>query len=88
MRTALASLALVFGLMFFVLGVAPAIAQEEMTGDNAPAVVIEEDSAAVEEAAWTFRFLIPTLLGITGLAVVGVGLGYVVRVRGRYRVVQ
>jgi hypothetical protein len=81
-------LALVFGLMFFVLGVAPAIAQEEMTGDNAPAVVIEEDSAAIEEAAWTFRFLIPTLLGITGLAVVGVGLGYVVRVRGRYRVVQ
>ena len=81
-------LALVFGLMFFVLGVAPAIAQEGMTGENAPAVVIEEESAAVEEAAWTFRFLIPTLLGITGLAVVGVGLGYVVRVRGRYRVVQ
>ena len=81
-------LLLAFGLLFFVLGVAPAIAQEEMTGDNAPAVVIEDESAAIEEAAWTFRFLIPTLLGITGLAVVGVGLGYVVRVRGRYRVIQ
>jgi hypothetical protein len=75
-------------LVLFVLGVAPAIAQEEMTGDNAPAVVIEDDVSAVEEDAWTFRYLVPSLIGATGIAIFGVALGYAVRVRGRYRVTQ
>ncbi len=75
-------------LVFFVLGVAPAIAQEEMTGDNAPAVVLEDDEPAVEEDAWTFRYLVPTLAGITGIAILGIALGYTVRIRGRYRVTQ
>jgi hypothetical protein len=73
-------------LVFFVVGAAPAIAQEEMTGDNAPAVVLEDDAPAVEEDAWTFRYLVPTLLGMTGIAILGIGLGYAVRIRGRYRV--
>ncbi len=73
-------------LVFVVVGMAPAIAQEEMTGDNAPAVVIEEDVPEVTEDAWTFRFLVPTLLGLTGVAILGIGLGYAVRIRGRYRV--
>ena len=73
-------------LIFFVVGVAPAIAQEEMTGDNAPAVVIGDDSPSAEEDAWTFRFLVPSLLGGSGIALLGVALGYAVRIRGRYRV--
>ena len=73
-------------LVFFVLGVAPVIAQEEMTGDNAPAIVLEDDQPAVEEDAWTFRYLVPTLLGATGIAILGIALGYTVRIRGRYRV--
>jgi len=72
--------------VFFVLGVAPAIAQEEMTGDNAPAVVLEDEAPEIKEDAWTFRFLVPTLLGMTGVAILGIGLGYAVRIRGRYRV--
>jgi hypothetical protein len=75
-------------LVFFVLGVAPAIAQEELTGDNAPAVVLEDEQPEVEEDAWTFRYLVPTLAGITGIAILGIALGYTVRIRGRYRVTQ
>jgi len=75
-------------LIFFVVGVAPAIAQEEMTGDNAPAVVIEDNAPAGEEDAWTFRYLVPSLLGASGIAILGVALGYAVRIRGRYRVTQ
>jgi len=75
-------------LVFFVLGVAPAVAQEEMTGDNAPAIVLEDDQPAAAEEAWTFRYLVPTLAGITGIAILGIALGYTVRIRGRYRVTQ
>ena len=75
-------------LVLFLFGVAPAMAQEEMTDENAPAVVIEDDAPAVEEDAWTFRYLVPTLMGATGIAILGVALGYAVRVRGRYRVTQ
>lgn len=75
-------------LVFFALSVAPAVAQEEMTGDNAPAIVLEDDQPAVEEEAWTFRYLVPTLAGATGIAILGIALGYTVRIRGRYRVTQ
>ena len=43
---------------------------------------------AVEEDAWTFRYLVPSLIGASGIAIFGVALGYAVRVRGRYRVTQ
>jgi len=75
-------------LVLFLLGVTPVMAQEEVTDENAPAVVIEDDAPAVEEDAWTFRYLVPTLMGATGIAILGVALGYAVRVRGRYRVTQ
>lgn len=74
--------------VFAVLGAPPAFAQSEDTGGEGPAVVIEEDSGAVEEDAWTFRYLVPTLLLLTGVGVVAVVVGYGVRVRGRYRVVE
>lgn len=77
--------------VFAVLGVAPAFAQTEDVGDEqrgGPAVLVEEEVAAPEEEAWTFRYLIPTLVGATGLAMAGVVIGYGVRVRGRYRVVE
>lgn len=72
--------------VFAVLGAAPAFAQTE-SGDG-PAVVIEDDSGAIEEDAWTFRYLVPSLLVVTGIVVLGVVVGYGVRVRGRYRVVE
>ena len=80
-------LLLVIVLATFVFAVSPAFAQEEMPGEG-PAVVLEEDAEAIDEQAWTFRFLVPTLILGTALAVVGVVVGYGVRVRGRYRVTQ
>jgi hypothetical protein len=73
-----------------------AVAQEEGTteeaqlpADEQPALPIAEtESAAEAEEAWTFRFLVPTLLVIALVAIVGTVLLYAVRVRGRYRVVR
>lgn len=66
---------------------APAFAQDEAPVDE-PAVVLDDGAEAPEEEAWTFRYLVPTLLLMTGVAVVLVSLAYGVRVRGRYRVTQ
>ncbi len=69
-----------------MVGIAPALAQAETPQDNQPAVVVEDDIGDAEEEAWTFRYLVPTLIGGSGLALLAVVLGYGVRVRGRYRV--
>lgn len=76
--------------VFLMLG-APAFAQTEDVEDEprmGPAVIVEEDVAAPEEEAWTFRYLVPTLIAATGIAVTGVAIGYAVRIRSRYRVVE
>jgi hypothetical protein len=69
------------------LGVAPATAQEAPSGDT-PAVVVEESAPIAAEPAWTFRFLVPTVLALSGLALAAAVVGYRVRLRGRYRVVR
>jgi hypothetical protein len=76
-------------LLAFALGAMPiSLAQEDPAPANEPAVVVGEEPAPPPEDAWTFRFLVPTLLVLTGIALVGVILGYGVRVKGRYRVSQ
>ena len=52
-----------------------------------PAVVVPEEAEAEEEDPWTTRFLAPAVVVICVLAVVGSLAYYVVRIRGRYRVV-
>ncbi len=81
-------LRLFFALVCFalILGVAPSGAQEA-PGDT-PAVVVDEGAPVPTEDAWTFRFLVPTVLALSGLIVVATVVGYGVRVRGRYRVVR
>jgi hypothetical protein len=88
-------------LAFFVVGTAGvASAQEEGPADtevtvttagfapgDEPAVVVS-DSAADEEPAWTFRYLVPTLLVVTGLALIALLVRYGLGVKGRYRVVR
>lgn len=64
---------------------APVLAQEDA---RQPAVVVSEESGAAEDQAWTFRFLVPTVLAIAVLALGATLLAYVVRVRGRYRVAR
>jgi hypothetical protein len=86
---------------FLLVGVGPVLAQEE-GGDEAPAVqtettfaegeapavVLSDDAAQEDEPAWTFRYLVPTVLAISGLTLAAVILSYGLRVRGRYRVVR
>ena len=71
-----------------MLGVAPSGAQEVPSGGDTPAVVVDDGAPVPTEDAWTFRFLVPTVLALSALIVVGTMVGYGVRVRGRYRVVR
>ena len=71
----------------FALGVAPAIAQESPPGDT-PAVVVEDGAPVAAEPAWTFRFMVPAVLAMSGLVLAIAVIGYGVRLRGRYRVVR
>ncbi|MDH3606328.1 MAG: hypothetical protein OER12_04975 [Acidimicrobiia bacterium] len=57
-------------------------AQEE------PAVVIDDSEGLPEEAAWTFRFLVPTLLALTLALVAGLFFRYQRGFKGRYRIRQ
>lgn len=83
--------------VLFVVGIPSALAfgdvptvlaQTQQLDRTGPAVVVEEPAPAPADPAWTFRFLIPTLIGATGLAIAGVVIGYGVRIRSRYRVVE
>jgi len=67
-----------------------AFAQEDAPPGEAPAIVVEAETeeAGESDQAWTFRFLVPTVLAMAGLAVAATIMLYGVRVRGRYRVVR
>jgi hypothetical protein len=62
------------------------VSDEPMT-DVVPAVEAEEGAEEEAEQPWTSRFLVPTVLAMGALGVVAAFGFYVVRVRGRYRVV-
>jgi hypothetical protein len=54
-----------------------------------PAAPVEEPAELPEDVPWTYRYLIPTVLVIGGLAVVVTIIQYFVRVvRARYRPVR
>ena len=80
-----------------VIAIGPSVlAQAEAPGDSAattvagpvPAIVVDTTPAPITEDAWTFRFLVPTVLVVSGLALVGALAAYGIRVRGRYRVAR
>lgn len=52
-----------------------------------PAVIVPEAAAEEEEDPWTARFLAPAVVVLGTVAVGAAASYYVVRVRGRYRVV-
>ena len=60
-----------------------AIAQQ---AQEEPAVVIEDGEGTPEDVAWTFRFLVPTLMALTVLLVVGLIVWYQRGFNKRYRV--
>lgn len=75
--------------LLLTLGVGPAAAQESTTTTAAgsPAVVVQEPATPPGDEAWTFRFLVPTVLATSGLALAATALGYRAR-RRRYRLVR
>lgn len=69
-----------------VVGAPAAYADAEVVAAE-PAVVVPEEAEADEEDPWTARFLAPAV-AVLGVIVIGASVSYyVVRVRGRYRVV-
>lgn len=52
-----------------------------------PAVVIPPETEAPDEQAWTFRFLVPTLL-VASVALVALSLRSYRKLKNRYRVVE
>ncbi len=93
-KTARLLLAVSVLLLLLVLAAAPATAGAEGSvlawqDAPAPAVPVEEPPPAEDTPAWTFRYLIPTVLVIGGAAVVITVIQYFARVvRTRYRVVK
>jgi hypothetical protein len=53
-----------------------------------PAVVLSDAAPAEDDAAWTFRYLVPSLLVLSGLAIAGLFIWYGLGVKGRYRVAR
>ena len=53
-----------------------------------PAVVLSDPAPLEDDAAWTFRYLVPTLLVLSGLAIAGLFVWYGLGVKGRYRVAR
>lgn len=72
----------------FVFAAPMATAQEQPASGDVPAVVVDDGGGDVKDQAWTFRYLVPTLVIASSLALAVVVLGYGVRVRGRYRVTE
>ena len=49
---------------------------------------VSEDAEAIEDEAWTFRFLVPAALVISAIAVLATVAVYTFRVKARYRVAK
>jgi hypothetical protein len=70
------------------LGLGTALAGEGAPPSDGPAVTQAEPPALDEDEAWTFRYLVPTLLAMGVLAVAATALAYGRRVKGRYRLAR
>ena len=53
-----------------------------------PAVVVSDGAVPADDPAWTFRYLVPTLLVLSGAALAGLVVWYGLGVKGRYRVAR
>jgi hypothetical protein len=62
----------------------PAVSAQQ--AQEGPAVVIDDSEGIPEGDAWTFRFLVPTLMALTVALVVGLAVWYQRGFLRRYRV--
>ncbi len=64
--------------------VVPSVASQQ--AQDGPAIVIDDSEALPEEEAWTFRFLVPTLMVMAVAMVLGLIVWYQQGLNRRYRV--
>lgn len=64
--------------------VVPSVAAQQ--AQDGPAIVIDDSGALPEEEAWTFRFLVPTLMVMALAMVVGLVVWYQRGLNSRYRI--
>jgi hypothetical protein len=84
-----ARLIFVIATLMLALGVGGvAHAGDETPARDAPAVVIADPAPVDDDPAWTFRYLVPTLLAMSALGLGLTVLAYARRVKGRYRVAR
>jgi hypothetical protein len=69
-------------------GIGSALAGEGAPPGDGPAITQAEPPALDEDEAWTFRFLVPTLLAMGVLAIAATAIAYGRRVKGRYRLAR
>ena len=86
-RSSTPILILLLMVAILTVGLAPLAAAQE-GGVIEPAVVISDDAGDTDDPAWTFRYLVPTVLAISVVVLLLTVLLYGVRLRGRYRVVR
>jgi len=68
----------------------PAVeAPEDLLPDERPeSERIAETEDAIEDEAWTFRFLVPSALILSVIVIIGAIIWYGVRIQARYRVAK
>ncbi|MBT8164776.1 MAG: hypothetical protein HKO63_11180 [Acidimicrobiia bacterium] len=64
--------------------VVPSVAAQQ--AQDGPAIVIDDSGDLPEEEAWTFRFLVPTLMVMALAMVVGLVVWYQRGLNSRYRI--
>jgi hypothetical protein len=72
--------------ILLILGAGPAAAGEEPPRRDEPAVTIVEAANSDGDEAWTFRFLVPTLIAMSAIGIGLTAFGYLRSVKRRYRV--
>lgn len=68
------------------LALAPPLSVAAQQAQEEPAVVIEDSEEAAEDVAWTFRFMVPTLMVLTLILAVGLVAWYQRGFSRRFRV--
>lgn len=78
----------VMGMLLLVFGLSGVAVAGDPPPSDGPAVTVGEPAPTPEDEAWTFRFLVPTLLAMSAVGLGLTVLAYARRVKGRYRVAR
>lgn len=86
MKRLLALLMVLMAVALPAQALVPSVDVSTQLAQGEPAVVIDDTEVAPDGDAWTFRFLVPTLLVMTLALVVGLFVWYQMGFNRKYRV--